>query len=117
MNGRKLKTGQGTCQRIDRPEAELYFGGQTFLWMNEKGHTNIMGAKPGLLEYILSPSNLSKAYKQVKGNDWGSGIYNMDIKRLLPPVFFINNQMFSLFCYREEESSDPLVILQFKNKY
>jgi group II intron reverse transcriptase/maturase len=84
MNGRKQKTGQDTCQRIDRPEAELYFGGQTFLWMTEKGHTNTSGNIPKLLEYILSPSNLNKAYKQVKRNDGSSGVDKMDIKRLLP---------------------------------
>jgi hypothetical protein len=40
MNGRKQKTEQDTCQRKDRTESEGYDGGQTFLWMTEKGDTN-----------------------------------------------------------------------------
>jgi RNA-directed DNA polymerase len=84
MNGRKQKTGQDTCQRKDRSETEGYEGGQTYIWMIEKGHTNTMDEKPKLFEYILSPSNLNKAYKQVKGNDGSGGIDKMDTKMLLP---------------------------------
>lgn len=84
MIGKMQQTGQDTCQLRDRPEAEGYIGGQTFLWMTEKGDTNTTGRSPKLLEYILSPSNLNKAYKQVKRNDGSSGVDKMDIKRLLP---------------------------------
>jgi group II intron reverse transcriptase/maturase len=84
MNGRKQKTEQDTCQRKDRTEAEGYVGGQTFLWMTEKGDTNTTEFKPKLFEYILSPANLNKAYKQVKRNDGSGGIDKMDTKLLLP---------------------------------
>jgi hypothetical protein len=57
---KKQKTEQDTCQRKDRAESEGYEGWQTFLWMNEKGHTNTSDYKPMLLEYILSPTNLNK---------------------------------------------------------
>jgi hypothetical protein len=40
MNGRKQKTEQDTYHRTNRAEPEGYYGGQTFLWMNEKEHTN-----------------------------------------------------------------------------
>jgi group II intron reverse transcriptase/maturase len=82
MNGRKQKTEQDTCQRKDRAEPEGYEGGQTFLWMNEKGHTNTTDYKPMLLEYILSPTNLNNAYKQVKRNDGSGGVDKMDTKFL-----------------------------------
>ena len=84
MNGRKQKTEQDTYQRKDRAEPEGYVGGQTFLWMTEKGHTNTTGDKPRLLEYILSPANLNNAYKQVKRNDGSGGVDKMDTKTLLP---------------------------------
>ena len=84
MNGRKQKTEQDTCQRKERAEPEGYEGGQTFLWMNEKGHTNTSDYKPTLLEYILSPTNLNNAYKQVKRNDGSGGVDKMDTKLLLP---------------------------------
>jgi group II intron reverse transcriptase/maturase len=84
MNGREQKTGQDTYQRKDRAEPEGYDGGQTFLWMTEKGDTNTTQSKPMLLEYILSPTNLNKAYKQVKRNDGSGGVDKMDTKLLLP---------------------------------
>jgi group II intron reverse transcriptase/maturase len=83
MNGRKQKTGQDTCQRKDRTEAEGYVGGQTFLWMTEKGNTNTRAIKPTLFEYILSPANLNNAYKQVKRNNGSGGVDKMDTKLLL----------------------------------
>jgi RNA-directed DNA polymerase len=84
MNGRQQKTEQDTCQRKDRAEPEGYVGGQTFLWMTEKGHTNTTECKPMLLEYILSPTNLNNAYRQVKRNDGSGGVDKMGTKLLLP---------------------------------
>ena len=84
MNGREQKTEQDTCQRKDRAEPEGYGGGQTFLGMAEKGYTNTTESKPILLEYILSPTNLNNAYKQVKRNDGSGGVDKMDTKLLLP---------------------------------
>jgi len=84
MNGGKQKTGQDTCQRKDRAEPEGYIGGQTFLWMAEKGNTNTTEGTPKLLDYILSPTNLNKAYKQVKRNDGSGGVDKMGTKLLLP---------------------------------
>jgi group II intron reverse transcriptase/maturase len=81
---KKQKTDQDTCQRKDRAEPEGYEGGQTFLWMTEKGHTNTAENKPMLLEYILCPTNLNNAYKQVKRNDGSGGVDRMDTKLLLP---------------------------------
>lgn len=75
MNGRKQKTDQDTCQRKDRAEPEGYEGGQTFLWMTEKGDTNT--AQQGLLEFILAPGNLNEAYKRVKRNDGSGGVDGM----------------------------------------
>lgn len=80
---KKQKTEQDTCQRKDRAAPEGYEGGQTFLWMTEKGHTNTAEYKPMLLDYILSPTNLNNAYKQVKRNDGSGGVDKMDTKLLL----------------------------------
>ena len=83
MNGRKQKTAQDTCQRKNRAEPEIYEGGQTFLWMTEKGYTNINEQKQGLFEFILSPSNLNSAYLQVKRNNGSGGVDGMQIDELL----------------------------------
>jgi group II intron reverse transcriptase/maturase len=84
MNERKQKTGQDTCHLKDRAEPEGYDGGQTFLWMTEKGDTNTTERKPMLLEYILSPTNLNNAYRQVKQNGGSGGVDKMGTKLLLP---------------------------------
>jgi RNA-directed DNA polymerase len=84
MNGGKQKTEQDTWHRKDRAEPEGYDGGQTFLWMTEKGDTNTTGDTPRLLEYVLSPVNLNNAYKQVKRNNGSGGVDKMDTKSLLP---------------------------------
>ena len=37
-----------------------------------------------MLEYILTPDNLNRAYKQVKANKGSGGIDKMDVEQLLP---------------------------------
>lgn len=83
MNGRKQKTGQDTCRQMDRAALEEQAGGQTFLWMTEKGDTNMNGQRQGLLEFILSPANLNEAYKQVKRNKGRGGVDGMQVEELL----------------------------------
>ena len=82
MNGREQKTDKDTCLQKDRAELESYAGGQTFLWMTEKGDTNQATGGAKLLEFILSPANLNSAYKQVKRNNGSGGIDGMDTKAL-----------------------------------
>ena len=37
-----------------------------------------------MLEYILTPDNLNRAYKQVKANKGSGGVDEMDVEHLLP---------------------------------
>ena len=37
-----------------------------------------------MLEYILTPDNLNRAYKQVKANKGSGGIDSMEVEQLLP---------------------------------
>ena len=46
-----------------RTESEWYEGVQTFMWMTEDNIVEVPFDKEHLLEIILSPSNLNKAYK------------------------------------------------------
>ena len=62
-------------------EAEVLIGMQTFIGITENHLTAIKQEKGELLEYILSPSNLNLAYKQVKGS---GGIDRMEVDELLP---------------------------------
>ncbi|WP_423776072.1 hypothetical protein [Bacteroides acidifaciens] len=52
--------------------------------ITENHLTAIKQEKVELLEYILSPSNLNLAYKQVKSNKGSGGIDRMEVDELLP---------------------------------
>ena len=68
MKGGKQKISQGTCHQETRAEPEGTDGGQTFKWITENNLTNANRPEYGLLEQILSPSNLNRAYKRVRSN-------------------------------------------------
>ena len=47
----------------NRTESERYEGVQTFMWMTEDNIVEVPFDKEHLLEVILDPSNLNRAYK------------------------------------------------------
>lgn len=73
---------QDTLQRNDRTESESYVGGQTFMGINENNLTTNYKSAYGLLEQILSPSNLNYAYKQVMKNKGAGGVDKMAVESL-----------------------------------
>jgi group II intron reverse transcriptase/maturase len=82
MKGGKQKISQDTCLQIDRAEPEGYAGGQTYIGITENNFTNADQQSYGLLEQILSPTNLNQAYKRVKGNKGSGGIDKMEVESL-----------------------------------
>jgi RNA-directed DNA polymerase len=84
MQGRKQKTTTKgvTYQQRDRAELEGYAGGQTYIWITENNITHADKPSYGLLEQILSPTNMNKAYKRVKSNDGSGGIDKMEVESL-----------------------------------
>lgn len=72
-----------TCPRKDRTASEDYVGGQTFMRITENNLTsNNHQSGYGLLENILSPTNLNSAYKQVKRNKGAGGVDRMEVESL-----------------------------------
>ena len=65
---------------------ELFLNGrvQTFMWMTEEDIVEVPFDKKHLLEVILSPYNLNKAYKAVVRNKGCGGIDKMSCEQLLP---------------------------------
>jgi RNA-directed DNA polymerase len=61
MKGRVQKISQDTSLQNTRAEPEGYAGVQTFIWITENNLTNANKPKYGLLEQILSPTNLNRA--------------------------------------------------------
>jgi len=82
MKGRKQKKSKDTCLQIDRAEPEVYAGGQTYIRITENNFTNADKPSYGLLEQILSPTNMNQAYKRVKSNKGSGGIDKMEVESL-----------------------------------
>lgn len=92
MRGRKQNIGTLSDQSALRVEPDVMIGMQTFMGITENHLTAFKHEKDGLLEYILSPSNLNLAYKQVKSNKGSGGIDRMEVDGLLP----------YLLCHKDE---------------
>ena len=56
------------CPQRDRSATKRYEGVQTFMWICEDNFAEVPFDKAHLLELILSPDNLNRAYKAVVGN-------------------------------------------------
>jgi RNA-directed DNA polymerase len=82
MKGGKQKISKDTCLQKNRAEPEGYAGGQTFIWITENNLTNADKPEYGLLEQILSPSNLNRAYKRVRSNKGSGGVDKMEVESL-----------------------------------
>jgi len=82
MKGRMQKISKDTCLQKDRAEPEGYAGGQTFIWITENNLTDTDKPEYGLLEQILSPANLNRAYKRVRSNKGSGGIDKMEVESL-----------------------------------
>ena len=72
-----------TCPQKARTASEGYVEGQTFMWITENNlTTNDYRLGNGLLEHILSPTNLNAAFKQVKRNKGAGGVDKMEVESL-----------------------------------
>ena len=90
MKGGKQKISKDTCLQNSRAEPEGYAGGQTFIWMTENNLTNADKPEYGLLEQILSPPNLNRAFKRVRSNRGSGGVDKMEVEFLKD--YLVNNK-------------------------
>jgi len=86
MKGRMQKTStqSDNYPQNNRTASEDYVGVQTFIGITENNLTEVRFNRENLMEQILSPSNLNRAYKQVVSNKGSGGIDKMQTKDLLP---------------------------------
>jgi len=82
VKGRKQKISEDSYQENNRAELEGYCGVQTFMRITENNITNFNESEYGLLEQILSPTNLNLAYKKVKANKGSGGVDKMEVESL-----------------------------------
>lgn len=76
--------GNNDCCQKGRTESETYGGVQTYMGIEDDNLVEVQLGKEDLLERILSPDNLQKAYKQVVGNKGAGGVDKMGTSELLP---------------------------------
>lgn len=82
MKGRKQKISEDIYQQRDRAELEGYAGVQTYMRITENNFTNVDKPSYVLLEQILCPYNLNRAYKRVKNNAGNGGVDEMEVESL-----------------------------------
>ena len=78
------KTTDNGCRQKGRTESESYGGAQTYMGIVDDNLVEVQLGKDDLLERILSPVNLHRAYKQVVGNTGAGGVDKMGTSELLP---------------------------------
>ena len=72
------------CRQKCRTESESYGGAQTYIGIVDDSLVEVQLGKDDLLERILCPDNLRKAYKQVVGNKGAGGVDKMETSELFP---------------------------------
>jgi len=82
LKHRKLQQ-EGYLQRVSAEQRE-YAGACASPRMTETDITNTNEQTEGLMERILAPDNLNRAFKQVKRNKGAGGIDGMQVDELLP---------------------------------
>lgn len=79
----KIFEASETCQGKAGTASGVRLEGQTFMWITENNAINNPNMEGyDLLEFILSPSNLNKAYQSVKRNKGAGGIDKMEVESL-----------------------------------
>ena len=84
MKGRMQKIPRSTDShpQNDSTECESYEGVQTFMDMTENNLKEVQFERGNLLEFILSPDNLNRAYLQVKRNHGSGGVDGLSTEEL-----------------------------------
>lgn len=84
MKGRMQKMPMSSDSRPqkDSTECESYEGVQTFMDMTENNLKEVQSERGNLLEFILPPDNLNRAYLQVKRNHGSGGVDGLSTEEL-----------------------------------
>ena len=84
MKGEKQKTPIAieACPQKNRTASEGYVGGQTFIGITENNAFSKDQSEYGMLEHIVSSTNLNKAYHRVRRNKGAGGVDKMEVGSL-----------------------------------
>ena len=86
MKEREQKTAAQAADYLqgDRLEAESLTGVQTFMEITEDKLVEVQIDAKHLMEVIVSPYNMNRAYRKVISNGGSGGVDSMEAKELLP---------------------------------
>lgn len=73
-----------SCPQRNSAERERYEGAPTLIGIVGDELVEVQPSSDRMLEYILTPDNLNRAYRQVKANKGSGGIDRMEVDQLLP---------------------------------
>lgn len=83
------------CLQKNRTESEVYEGVQTFMWIEDEKLVEVQTGSHNLLELILSPANLNRAYRQVVSKGGAGGVDQMETSELLPYLSLHKDELLS----------------------
>ena len=83
MKGEKQKTGESRLRK-NSTECEKQGVAPTLIGIVGEELVEVQQSTDRMLEYILTPDNLNRAYRQVKANKGSGGIDRMGVEELLP---------------------------------
>lgn len=78
----KISISSGSRPQKNSTECESYEGVQTFMEITENNLKEVQFERGDLLELILSPNNLNRAYLQVKRNHGSGGVDGLSVDKL-----------------------------------
>jgi group II intron reverse transcriptase/maturase len=84
MEGKEQTISQDNSRHKGRTASDRYDGVQTYIGITDNRLTEVQLSERKLLDEILSPANLNRAYHQVVANKGSSGIDKMSTDELLP---------------------------------
>lgn len=97
-----------TCPQKNRTASEGYVGGQTYMGITENTLTTTPFTDMGLMEFILSPSNLNQAYLRVKSNQGVGGVDKMEVESLSSYLSTHKEELISSL-YQGKYSPNPVL--------
>ena len=91
--GMQKMANNASCPHKKRTESETNEGVQTFIGIEGEKLVVVHTDSTSLLEYILNPENLAKAYEAVVRNKGVGGVDKMETSELLPYLNRHNNEL------------------------
>ena len=104
----KISISSGSRPQKNSTECESYEGVQTFMEITENNLKEVQFERGDLLELILSPNNLNRAYLQVKHNHGSGGVDGLSVDKLADCLYATAEEyLFGMKIRKDMADGDP----------